>query len=64
MVLSVLPPVHSAVSLGYCNRHGVPQVPELRTAWWREAVGEVTWKKAVGEAGTHSCGRNASFGLP
>lgn len=55
-------PVHSAASWGCCSRHGAPRGPEWRTAPWREVGAGATWKKAVGEAGTRSCGRSAAFG--
>lgn len=57
-------PVHSAASWGYCSKRGAPQDPEWRTARWGEEAEEATGRTAASAAGTHSCGRNASFGLP
>lgn len=47
LVPSGPPPVHSAVSWGYCSRRGVLQGPEWRTAWWMEVGEEATGRRAA-----------------
>lgn len=58
-MVSVVPPLHSAVSWGYCNNCGFLQGPEWRNSRQKMEAVARGWKTVV-EVGSHSCGRNAS----
>lgn len=60
VLVSIVLPLHSEVSWGYCNNHGIFQGPEWRTACWKKMKAVARGWKTVVEVGNHSCDRNAS----